>query len=242
MILRRDMLLAVERGKKTEHRLPLAPDPHGEVRPPVHREQTVPLMRRWGMAPEAHAFVVDVRIEPVVAITYESALAEGHRTRADFAHRWMRRFALYRDHHRPEDDGELLALFTEWHQRDQAWVIVLKPIEGPRLLVPTGRAGEDGTGYSSNELDALPDEPEVIDQSRLHVDWDQRASIHQAAAGAAVDADRLSGLTHPDERLGELLRMALERGVDVSSDARVIRARMAAIERKVSRAQLPQAA
>lgn len=66
---------------------------------------------------------------------------------------------------------------------------------------------------------SVRDEPEVLTPSP---DWAQRAEAHRKLARADTNAARLSGLTHPDERMAELRRLALERGQDVASELKRI--------------------
>lgn len=238
MIVRPEFLQLIRRGKKTEHRTPAT-----GANCPVARDQTLPVMTQFRGEPAEHVIVRSIRRQLLADITFADARAEGFRTRADFAHRWMRRWSGYRDHHRPDDDDELLDLFFEWHGNEPVWVIAFEVIDAPNLLAPAAHPHGSQLGYVTNAGDALPAEPEAIDPARLHPDWQERSQAFQNAAARDSDATRLTGLDHPDEKLRELERLALERGIDITDDVRVIESRKAAIqrrldeiERKVSRA------
>jgi hypothetical protein len=70
---------------------------------------------------------------------------------------------------------------------------------------------------------------------QVSADWRERSESHRRAAREDVDASRLSGLTHPEERLAELRRMAAERGLDISSELRYVKHGLKVLERKVRR-------
>jgi hypothetical protein len=149
------------------------------------------------------------------------------------AHRYMRRWSGYRDHHRPDSDDYLLDLFNEWHGDDVVWAIAFEVIDAPLLLAPAAHPHGSVLGYTTRASDALPHEPESIDPARLHPNWTERAQAFATAAARDADATRLTGVDHPDEKLRELQRMALERGIDITDDLRVIEQRKAAIQRRL---------
>lgn len=68
----------------------------------------------------------------------------------------------------------------------------------------------------------------------LNPDWRLRAEAHRKLSRADLDAARLSGLDHPEERVAELRRMAAERGKDIRGDLRQLEHVVRRIERKVS--------
>jgi hypothetical protein len=228
VIVRPEFLNLIRRGKKTEHRIPATGDLC-----PVRRDQTLPVMTTFGGEPAEHVLVSAVRRQQLRDLTFNDARAEGFRTRADFAHRYMRRWSGYRDHHRPDTDDYLLDLFTEWHGNDVVWAIAFEVIDAPNLLTPAAHPHGTKLGYTTRTTDALPHEPESIDPSRLHPNWTERAHAFQTAAARDADATRLTGLDHPDEKLRELQRLALERGIDITDDLRVIESRKAAIQRRL---------
>jgi hypothetical protein len=67
----------------------------------------------------------------------------------------------------------------------------------------------------------------------VNPDWRANAEAHRKSARADEAASRLSGLTHPEERLRELRRMAAERGIDASDELRFVNRGLKALERKV---------
>jgi hypothetical protein len=89
--------------------------------------------------------------------------------------------------------------------------------EGQRVLkVPLPPPAETylhkRDGLTTRRDLAVRDEPAVMDVTLLHPDWRLRAEAHRKLSRADLDAARLSGLDHPEERLRELRRMAAERG------------------------------
>jgi hypothetical protein len=228
MIVRPEYLNLIRRGRKTEHRMPALGDDC-----PVRRDQTLPVMTEFRGEPAEHVLVRSVRRQQLRDLTFADARAEGFRTRADFAHRYMRRWSGYRDHHRPDSDDYLLDLFNEWHGDDVVWAIAFEVIDAPLLLAPAAHPHGSVLGYTTRASDALPHEPESIDPARLHPNWTERAQAFATAAARDADATRLTGVDHPDEKLRELQRMALERGIDITDDLRVIEQRKAAIQRRL---------
>lgn len=80
---------------------------------------------------------------------------------------------------------------------------------------------------------AVRDEPALMEAP--HPDWRNRAEAHRKLSRADLDAARLSGLDHPEERLRELRRMAAERGVSISSELRLVERGLRSLERKLRR-------
>lgn len=80
---------------------------------------------------------------------------------------------------------------------------------------------------------AVRDEPEVMEAP--HPDWRNHAEAHRKLSRADLDAARLSGLDHPEERLRELRLMAAERGVSISSELRLVERGISSLERKLRR-------
>jgi hypothetical protein len=230
-------------------------------RPRVGREE--PVQPGRGRLQIARVEITEVRREQLGLVTFEDACAEGFRTTADFKGYWVRLHdKAWVAKREPVDDqgdvvealpaDELAGRFDDRWGYVPVWVVRFELV-GEQVIrlahaaAPTvryrtvnGRQVIDDKdrdlvdrGYTTSEQDALPDEPEVIDPGRLHPDWQQRSRAMAQAAASSEDATRLSGLTHPEERLRELRRMAIERGVDVSGDVRVIERRLDAIARKV---------
>lgn len=80
---------------------------------------------------------------------------------------------------------------------------------------------------------AVRGEQALMDVEELHPDWRERSEANRRLAQSDTQASRLSGLTHPEERLRELKRLAAERGVDVSDEMRFVDRGIRALERKV---------
>jgi hypothetical protein len=84
------------------------------------------------------------------------------------------------------------------------------------------------------DLAVHDDEPEVM-EAPVHPDWRNHAEAHRKLSRADLDAARLSGLDHPEERLRELRLMAAERGVSISSELRLVERGISSLERKLRR-------
>jgi hypothetical protein len=107
-------------------------------------------------------------------------------------------------------------------------VVMNAPLPPPP---PTFLRRRDGLTHRLDQ--AVRDEPEVMTAPRA--DWaEHSAKLHEASC-ADIDATRLSGLPHPEERLAELRRMALERGIDVKDELRYVSHSLKVLERKVRR-------
>lgn len=75
----------------------------------------------------------------------------------------------------------------------------------------------------------------VVRAEDLNPNWRENAEAHRKLSRADLDAARLSGLDHPEERLRELRRMAAERGVSISSELRLVERGISSLERKLRR-------
>lgn len=113
-------------------------------------------------------------------------------------------------------------------RRDKRARPVWRPSErGAAILVasrPRLLAARSQYGYVSEPADALPDEPEAVDR-------DDRLAREQRRHDS--DEGLLAGRRELEEELGELRRLAAERGVDIRNDLRVISARVERIRRRV---------
>jgi hypothetical protein len=131
--------------------------------------------------------------------------------------------------------------------RVQAWFITdagrraLEPVlvikrDVPLYLAPvSGRTSNPGRAV---DYDRHPVTGRLMAVEALNPpspDWQERAEAHRRLARADTDAVRLSGLTHPEERLAELRRMAAERGISISSELRLVERGLASLERKLRR-------
>lgn len=134
--------------------------------------------------------------------------------------------------------------------RIQAWFITplgrtaLEPLLVVKRDIP--RYPAPGGGYTTNPKRSI-DHDVVVDMRGRTVlvaveapkgppdpSWRESAERHRRRARSDVNAARLSGLTHPEERLAELRRMAAESGVDLRGDLRQVEHVVRRIERKVT--------
>lgn len=123
--------------------------------------------------------------------------------------------------------------------RDDHWVLQLRihrtRQEAARLL-----ARRSDALYTSDPHQALPHEPEAIDQDTQHRYSTQGRHTH-AQRRLLQDAEHLRGQVHNlDDRITRIEQLAHQRGLDVTSDLRVVynardRAarRLDAIEQKI---------
>jgi hypothetical protein len=99
--------------------------------------------------------------------------------------------------------------------------------EGPGLFLDVNPARPP----THSLLRAAREEPEIL--AAPSPNWLEHSAKLHIASRKDVDATRLSGLPHPEERLAELRRMAVERGTDVSDEQRFVERAVRAFERKV---------
>lgn len=210
--------------------------------------------------PAARVTITAVEAQPLVAIPYADARAEGWRTRGQFAAAWMLRhdpdWPLLEEAPCPECDGfaeiegercdagcdEVGIMMIEvdltddeilavFHARHkERWVWAVTFELAQHLYLHKKTDG----GYTANPADALLDAGEVLAAPRP--DWAARAEVHRREALQDRDGHRLAGLATAEERLAELRRLATERDVDIDKDLHYIGHRIDRIEDKVRRA------
>ena len=90
----------------------------------------------------------------------------------------------------------------------------------------------DGVTTRVDQAVSRRDEPSVMPPPDPR--WFERAEAHRRRDREDANAARLSGLTHPDERLRELRLLAAQQGVDIRDDLRQAEHIARRIERKLS--------
>lgn len=143
--------------------------------------------------------VVSVARQALGDITLRDAKAEGHRTRQEFFDFWG-------------------GLFPTMTLDDPVWALVICPDRDPVRLLHR----DSSRGYTTKRHQALPDEPEAVDDDAL---------AYFTARARGRERDRRDSIPL-DHRLGRALDRASSSGVDVTREAAAIARRVDAIERK----------
>jgi hypothetical protein len=99
--------------------------------------------------------------------------------------------------------------------------------EEPRLL-----AARSQRGYTAELGQAVFDEPEAIDEKTLN-EYAKANGERFAAVRAGVDQDLFGQQRSLKDRLAELERLALARGVNARSELRLVERGLDALERKI---------
>ncbi len=148
--------------------------------------------------------VLDRRRERLRDLSYEDAIAEGFRTRADFARYWMRLHVEKRHDPTGLTDDEVLELWQQLHGDTQVWVITFE-LKRPLQIVlpdtPTYLHRNPARGSTTDARQKAAGEPELMG-TELKV-----GSI--ARARHAAEVERQQQLQHV-HKLVERARAALE--------------------------------
>jgi hypothetical protein len=283
---------AVERGAKTQHRV-LITDPREVRRPGPRGKGGARIIRTGVSAtytsspfrpvagdslvvqaehrdenpardkPEVRVLVTKVTTQTLADVTLDDALAEGHKTLADFADNWMR-------HHTPNawppktealckqcdgteryvnHDGdeqhceycELGVVLVDDKPAPDATIDHFQRRHGHHLVwVITFEHQTDITRYLNKRAYLPPTtapgealEPDAPILGPPRPEWRRISEDRRKDALRDRDGARLAGLRTEAERLAELLEMAREANVDVDSHLKVIRHRSNAIEQQI---------
>ena len=121
----------------------------------------------------------------------------------------------------------------------EVWVVRFE-LDRRRLLVPATSRRRGVGDYTNDPREAMPDEPEAVDPAELGRYADE-ARNRDAQRRRDQDA-RVLEAEHRllTRRVESYERLARDRGVDVRSELRVVKARLEAIDRKI-RQQRPAA-
>lgn len=185
MILRPRLVLEVERGRKTSHRLAARPADVAELREPMRRAEVYAVQRSAGKRAACHILVQDILLERLGDITDDELPAEGWPTRADFLAWWA-----------VQQDTTLGELDLEQH----VWVIRFELFRGhrPRLL-----AKRSELGYTTDPHRALRDAGEVLgDEDAARDRWQKLAGADATTPQATRPALEL---TEQDRELHRLI-------------------------------------
>lgn len=226
MIFSPELARLVVRGKKTMTRRRVKPD-ENRCRYRVGHDYAVQPGR--GQTAIARLVVVDVDMQFLGDITGADARAEGFRNVADFARYWMRLYDRGFDPDEHPDDDAAFGLFTDRHGDRHVWAISfdLDQSHQPRLLRARTRIDEDD--YTSQPRNALPDEPEAVDermQARLTTEAHQRFADSHSEQLDERQARTLA------RRTREAALAAMRAGIDTSEQLAIIEQQLEIIERK----------
>jgi hypothetical protein len=152
--------------------------------------------------------ILDTRSELVCDITLEDAQAEGFKTREDF-------FDYWRELYGPKADLEV-----------EVWVITFALfVDAPRFLhVDSSR------GYTSNNRDALPDEPEAVDTETQEAITEQGLHHYNIVHAADVAKREVRTIT---AQLQEARAIAIKKGIDISPDVEALKKQVADLQERV---------
>jgi hypothetical protein len=240
VIFRPDVARLILRGGKTATRVPVKP---GEGRPPFRIGHSYAVQPGPGRAALARVVVLEAEHELLGDVGFEQARAEGHRTTDDFKVAWVRqhdRAWLRRQEPDPPADGSdpepvpdelLIERFDRRHADRPVWAIgfQLDTSHRPRFM---HRLSE--RGYTANERDAVPEEPEAVDaatQERFAAEARERDPVRRGW----LDQQQLDERRGLEQQLSRARELARRRGIDVRNDVRVIERRIASIVRKATR-------
>jgi len=109
-------------------------------------------------------------------------------------------------------DDDVLKVFEARHSTRMVWVVSFELVQALYLHKQSQR------GYTANPHEGVVDAGVVLGAPSKH--WQENAERHRQDALRDHDGARLAGLSTPQERLAETLRLAQERGLDTRDDLR----------------------
>lgn len=236
MILPANSITKILKGQKTMWRTPIT-EPRWATRNNGTRYLTTPFTPTIGQTlpvkpgprtdPTLHITITHARREPLGAITYTDARHEGHRTRDEFKIAWVRDHDRTWTNQNPHaDNDDYLVRFDHRHAERMVWAITFTPNHDvdQYMARPTANSGD----YTRNPRRAIDDIP-TVDKA-----WTDKFAKQAAADNAARQAHHRA----QTEKLPlyERLRRLEQAGdhIDRSSELRVIRKRIAALEAKTN--------
>lgn len=230
---------AVARGAKTQHRIPVDTRLTATPLRPTRRHGGRPFLpvvddvltihgghyedRKWVTTDKVHCKITHIQRGPLGWLTADQAQAEGHSSVAEFEVAWVerhdrawldRQIAELIEHKVPEREAQetrpewaRTRYENRWLARE-VWTLTLRVFDDMPLILPK-----------------LPEEPEAIPVERIRPHWAEWAARrHEKAVIEARERDRV--LLSREQRLQQLHRNAHLRGVDVSRELWLLRARL----------------
>jgi hypothetical protein len=252
VIVKPDHARLILRAKKTQvrRRVELSVKQRGVTsigsppspRRPVDAGQELAVRTKPGGPEKARVTVLDVTKQYLGDLTQQDAIAEGYRTRGEYARAFLtdRKSKWLQADERSDD--ECLERLTHLYGHWRMWVITFVLFEDhsrflsarPAKVRPGAPAkvaeDDESRGYTSgaDTLDAGEAVPD-LDLRRQTAEARDRDALRQKA----YDDELLSEKRSLEERLARARKLAAERGVNVSSDVRVVEQRIERIERKI---------
>lgn len=217
-------------GKVTQHRHPLTSANASRLPWAMgHSHAVAPL----GRTELCRVVAIRVRQAPVGELAPRDLHDTGHRTRLDLARWWLRtQITRHEREGKPWTDEEILAQFDGRHAAKPAWILEMRldTSHQPRLLHE-----DPAQGYTPLPMRAAQGEPEAVG------DWDLERQVEPARARHAalrglIEQQQVDERDTLQARLERAQAVALARGVDIRSEARLIERRIEQLEQKLARA------
>lgn len=238
MILPPNVITKILAGRKTQHRIPVI-EPREITRKNKTTYTSSPFRPQTGKVyalttrtdddqPPNHMLVTNVTTQQLGQITYPDVLAEGLKTTDQFKHAWVRDHDRnWWDRHIDEQDllPEAAMRFDEKHADTTVWVLTIEPFHDTDewLARPTRNSGDYTTTYTR----AIDDTPTVGKAWRDKFARDAQAANEERQKQHRQQREKLP--LH--ERLRRL-ETDPPPGVDQTKDLRLVRAKIAELERK----------
>lgn len=223
MIFKPELVALVLKGKKTATRRIANGKP---CRYQVGQHYAVQPGR--GKPQVARITILDVERQALGELTYDEAIAEGFRTRADFARYWLR---LHEPDHEPNGASadELLERWLEGHGHTEVWAIRFELKRQLDVVVSTTPLYlHRKLGVTTDPSRKVPGEPEVLDGVlRTSSVARARREAEQAHQRQLRDAHRLL------ERTRAALAQAITADVDVKPDLQLLERHVEELEEKL---------
>lgn len=249
MILSASLVRAIQRGEKTTIRRPVqGGEPRYRKRTRAGRGASMQLISPFNPVAgdrlpvrstdgdaSCHIILTDVRHTTLGAIDDTTAHAEGFKTADRFKTAWIKvydRDWINRQPTAPEPEA-LIARFDTQHASKTIWLLTFEydAAQAPRLLAARpARAGSTQGDYATNTAQALPHEPEAVDEATQT--WITERAGRDQDHWLAVEAARREQMDLA-ERLRAAQDTAALHGIDIHRQEQSILQRIRSLEAKV---------
>jgi uncharacterized protein YhfF len=184
MIFKPELARAIMRGKKTQTRRRIKPGENGCRYKAGHSYAVQP---GRGKTAICRLQVLDVTTAPLASLTQRDAIAEGFKTRAEFADYWMRLYdprwsAARNDVGLGDDETAVLERFADRCQAE-VWVITFQIDTAEQPMYLRARMGSV-SDYTENPAQAAKGEPEAVPRAYQQL---LTREAHERDAALAAD-------------------------------------------------------